>query len=93
MLWIYIGLLFIGGLIGFLKANSKISLITSTLFAVILILCNIRVIPAPRVADYVMLFLFIFFSYRVMKSKKFMPSGLMSAVTLICLVLRNVPMH
>ena len=33
MLWVYIILLLVGGLIGFFKAGSKISLITSSVFA------------------------------------------------------------
>src|SRR6266498_1040090 len=39
ILWIYIVLLVIGGLIGFLKAKSKISLITSVAFAAVLSVC------------------------------------------------------
>jgi uncharacterized membrane protein (UPF0136 family) len=92
ILWIYIVLLFVGGLIGFLKAKSKISLITSALFAAILILCNINVITIPHAADYVMAFLLVFFAYRLTKSKKFMPNGMMSAITLIALVLRHMPL-
>jgi len=38
VLWIYIVLLLIGGLIGFLKAKSKVSLITSAVFAAVLVL-------------------------------------------------------
>ena len=34
VLWIYIVLLLVGGLIGFFKAGSKVSLITSSVFAV-----------------------------------------------------------
>ena len=33
ILWLYIVLLLVGGLIGFLKANSKVSLIMSSVFA------------------------------------------------------------
>ena len=91
ILWIYIVLLFLGGLMGFLKAKSKISLITSALFAAILVLCNIGIINPPYVADIVMVFLLVFFACRLMKSKKFMPNGLMSALTLIALILRHVP--
>ena len=38
VLWIYIVLLLVGGLIGFLKAGSKVSLITSAVSAAALIL-------------------------------------------------------
>jgi len=40
VLWVYIVLLFLGGLVGYLKAGSKISLIMSACFAGVLILCN-----------------------------------------------------
>lgn len=92
ILWIYIALLFLGGLMGFIKAKSKMSLITSAVFAAILILCNIGVINPPVIADIVMAFLLVFFAYRLTKSKKFMPNGLMSAITLIALILRHVPL-
>ena len=38
ILWVYIILLLIGGMIGFLKAGSKISLITSSVAAALLVL-------------------------------------------------------
>ena len=41
VLWIYIVLLLVGGLIGFLKAGSKVSLITSAVSAAALILTAI----------------------------------------------------
>jgi uncharacterized membrane protein (UPF0136 family) len=90
ILWIYIVLLFIGGLIGYIKAKSKISLITSSCFAAILILCVKRIIFQAYVADIVLAFLLVFFAYRLTKSKKFMPNGMMAALTLIALVLRNI---
>lgn len=90
ILWIYIVLLFLGGLVGFLKAGSKISLITSACFAGILILCNTDVIFQPKFAHVlstiVLVFLLVFFSVRLTKSKKFMPNGLMAVLTLAALV-------
>ena len=44
ILWIYIVLLVAGGLVGFLKAGSKMSLIMSVAFAVPLALCALHVI-------------------------------------------------
>jgi uncharacterized membrane protein (UPF0136 family) len=38
VLWIYIVLLLVGGLIGFFKAKSKVSLISSSVFAAVLVL-------------------------------------------------------
>ncbi len=94
VLWIYIVLLFTGGLIGFLKAGSKASLITSVCFAAILIICNSDLIFKKDVADMlstcVLVALMVFFSIRLTQSKKFMPNGLMSVLTLITLVVLHV---
>src|SRR5687768_11773864 len=90
VLWIYIILLVAGGLVGFFKAKSKASLITSCSFAAVLILCAIGVIFRPYVADIVLAILLIFFAYRLTKSKKFMPNGMMLILTLLALALRHV---
>jgi uncharacterized membrane protein (UPF0136 family) len=92
ILWIYIVLLEVGGLIGFLKAGSKISIIMSSIFAAILILCALRVIPQPLAPDIAMILLLVIFSMRLAKTKKFMPSGMMLVVTLAALVLRHIPL-
>ena len=42
VLWVYIVLLLVGGLIGFFKGKSKVSLITSAVFAALLILTTLR---------------------------------------------------
>ncbi|HEX4645713.1 MAG TPA: TMEM14 family protein [Verrucomicrobiae bacterium] len=90
ILWIYIILLFVGGLIGFFKAGSKVSLITSASFAAVLILCQLRIIFQPNVADIVLLILLVFFAVRLTKTKKFMPMGLMLIFTFAALFFRNV---
>jgi len=41
VLWIYIVLLLVGGMIGFFKAGSKVSLITSAVCAALLVLTAI----------------------------------------------------
>jgi uncharacterized membrane protein (UPF0136 family) len=97
VLWIYIVLLFLGGLVGFLKAGSKISLIMSAVFAGLLILCATNYIFTPNFAHLlttiILVFLMIFFAVRLTKSKKFMPNGLMSVLTLATLVLRHIAFH
>ena len=90
VLSIYIALLMVGGLIGFLKAGSKASLIMSLAFAVLLGLCQFIIPGASFVADVLLVILLVFFGVRFITGKKFMPSGLMAIVTLVTLLLRFV---
>jgi len=94
VLWIYIILLLVGGLIGFFKAKSKVSLITSAVFAAILILAAIPGILdahfARNLINIIMALLLVVFAVRLAKTKKFMPSGLMLVITVVALLLRNV---
>jgi uncharacterized membrane protein (UPF0136 family) len=94
ILWIYIVLLLIGGMIGFLKAGSKVSLITSSVAAALLVLTAIPGIFAfsfrHNLANIIMAALLVVFAVRLAKTKKFMPSGLMLVVTLIALAMRNL---
>ncbi len=76
-LWIYIVLLIGGGLVGYLKAGSRVSLITSLAFGILLTLVNIGVIRSFYVADVLVALLIAVFIMRYLKTKKFMPSGLM----------------
>jgi len=94
VLWIYIVLLVVGGLIGFLKAGSKISLITSTIAAALLVITAISGLLAPQLrrgmADVIMAALLVVFGIRLTKTKKFMPSGLMLVLTLAALAARHL---
>jgi uncharacterized membrane protein (UPF0136 family) len=94
VLWAYIILLLVGGLIGFFKAKSKVSLITSAVFAVILILTAVPGILDSslrgKLANIIMAMLLVVFAVRLAKTKKFMPSGLMLVVTIAALALRNI---
>ena len=94
VLWIYIVLLLFGGLIGFLKAGSKVSLITSSVSAVALILTAIPGLLGPGLArglaDLIMAALLVVFAIRLTKTKKFMPSGLMLVITVLALALRHL---
>lgn len=94
VLWIYIVLLVIGGLIGFLKAGSKVSLIMATTFAAALVLTaipNLFELHFRRGAANVLLaVLLVVFAMRLAKTKKFMPAGMMLIATLVALALRNI---
>jgi uncharacterized membrane protein (UPF0136 family) len=96
ILWIYIILLLVGGLIGFFKAKSKVSLITSAVFAAVLVLTQTGIFE-PRVArqlvNVLMAVLLVVFAIRLAKTKKFMPSGLMVVVTIAALALQNLFNH
>lgn len=89
VLWVYILLLVIGGLIGFLKAKSKVSLYTSVGFAVALALCNLGFITG-NLADLLLIALLVVFTIRFADGKKFMPAGLMLVLTIAALVLRHI---
>lgn len=94
ILWIYIGLLVIGGLIGFLKAKSKVSLYMSCGFAAALVLCALPnffdATFRANLANGLMVALVVVFAIRLAKTKKFMPAGLMLAATIAALALRNI---
>lgn len=70
---------------GYIKAGSKISLITSSIFDVPLILCAIGIIKPFYIADIVVGLLALVFVIRFAKGKKFMPSGLMLILSILCL--------
>ena len=94
VLWIYIVLLLVGGLIGFFKGKSQVSLIMSAVFAALLILCGISgVLDAhfrKGLADVLMASLVVVFALRLAKTRQFMPAGMMLGITLLMLALRNI---
>ncbi|SRR6266446_10982291 len=90
VLWLYIILLVIGGLFGFLRGKSQVSLITSVAFAAALSLCAAGIIFQPYVADILLAALLVVFAMRLVKTKKFMPAGLMLVATIAALALRHV---
>ena len=81
IIWIYVGLLLAGGVIGFLKAGSRISLIASIASAVPLALTAAGILPYA-VAPVVLGLLVVQFIVRLMKTRKFMPSGMLLLITL-----------
>lgn len=90
VLWVYIVLLVVGGLIGFFKAKSKVSLITSVVFAALLSLCAVGVVFQPYMTEIILAALLVVFGWRLAETKKFIPSGFMLVLTLAALALRQI---
>ncbi len=89
VLWIYIVLLLIGGLMGYMFAKSRISLISSAIFGALLILCAIKVMPFA-VSTWLLAALLLLFAIRYANTRRFVPSGLMLVLTLVAAGLVNI---
>ncbi|HEY5914196.1 MAG TPA: TMEM14 family protein [Verrucomicrobiae bacterium] len=91
ILWIYIVLLLVGGMIGFLKAGSKVSLLSSSVAAAVLVVMTMPSVFQRNfrqtAAEIIMAALLVVFAIRLGKTKKFMPSGLMLLLTLAFLAM------
>ncbi|HEX4121468.1 MAG TPA: TMEM14 family protein [Verrucomicrobiae bacterium] len=85
VLWVYIVLLLAGGTMGFVKAGSKISLVTSAVFAVLLALCALGIIRPFYIAEMLIGVLLVVFGMRFARGRKFMPSGLMLGLSAVAL--------
>ncbi len=90
ILWIYIVFLVVGGLIGFFKAKSPVSLVMSVIFAGLLVPCALGIVFKAYMADIFLGVLLVVFGLRLAKTKKFMPAGMMLVVTLATLLLRHL---
>jgi uncharacterized membrane protein (UPF0136 family) len=88
VLWVYIVLLVGGGLMGYVKAGSKVSLVMSGVFALLLGLCAGNVLRMRWLPEILLGVLAVVFLMRLLKTKAFMPAGLMLALTLLALALR-----
>jgi uncharacterized membrane protein (UPF0136 family) len=88
-LWIYIVLLLAGGIAGFLKGKSRISLVTSVGAAIPLILCNLGTIRFG-VASWILIALLLVFAWRLAKTRKFMPAGLLLLLSAAALALLHL---
>lgn len=82
----YAILILIGGIIGHVVAHSSISLIISSVVAVVLLTCSTLIWKgrptAYHVATAVVFCLFAFFSYRFFLTYKIAPSGILSLISL-----------
>jgi len=94
VLWVYIVLLLVGGLIGYFKGKSQVSLVMSAAFAAALVLCAVpnifEVGFRKNLANILMAGLLVVFALRLASTKKFMPAGLMLIATIAALALRNI---
>lgn len=97
VLWIYIVLLVLGGLLGFLKAKSKVSLVTSLVFGALLALTTVPKLFQPEsariMATLVMAVLMLVFTVRLGKTKKFMPSGVILMITIVAFAVWNISFY
>lgn len=77
----------VGGVMGFVKAQSKASLISGSVSAVILAACYLLSSSSHQLgmllAAVVSLLLFVVFGIRFSKTKKFMPSGMLLILSLV----------
>jgi uncharacterized membrane protein (UPF0136 family) len=90
-LLIYAVLLAAGGAIGYAKAGSKASLIAGSVSAILIFLCGLfSIFGSQRMAFIlgatVTAALVIVFAMRFAKSRKVMPGGMMSLISLAALV-------
>lgn len=86
ILGVYLTLLVAGGLVGWLKAGSKVSLITAVVSAAALAVCGFGPVPGgPRWVTGIQVLLLGVFVARWLKTRKFMPAGLLVVVTALAL--------
>lgn len=91
ILWVYIAMLLAGGMVGFIKAGSKVSIIASSILAVPLVAVNLGYLPI-QVAWAVIGVVGVIFAFRLVKSRKPMPAIPMivaSAAVLTLLIVRG----
>jgi uncharacterized membrane protein (UPF0136 family) len=87
---VYALLVMVGGMIGFIKANSVPSLVMGITFALGLLLCAVAMVKGIKLGYYasiiLALILTIFFTYRYGISQHFMPAGLMSILSIVIII-------
>ncbi|WP_155539084.1 TMEM14 family protein [Tolypothrix sp. PCC 7601] len=89
--FVYGILALIGGIIGYVQASSKISLLSGSVSGLLLILAAFLQLQGQIwslfVAAFITAALVVFFSLRLAKTRKFMPSGLMIILGVLALIL------
>ncbi|MBW4561468.1 MAG: hypothetical protein KME32_09985 [Mojavia pulchra JT2-VF2] len=81
----------IGGIIGSIQANSKISLLSGSISGLLLIFAAFWQLQGQTwgllMATFITAVLIVFFAMRLAKTRKFMPAGLMFILGMLALVL------
>jgi uncharacterized membrane protein (UPF0136 family) len=81
----------IGGIIGYRQAASKISLISGAVSGLLLILAGLLQLQGQTwaflFAGVITFFLVLFFAFRLSKTRKIMPAGLMTVLGIVTLIL------
>ncbi|MCC7376786.1 MAG: TMEM14 family protein [Verrucomicrobiales bacterium] len=88
ILWIYIVLLLVGGIFGYVKAKSTISLVMSLVFAALLAAAAMGWLGWAYAGDALLIALVIVFAKRFQKTRKLMPAGVMTLVTIAAILVR-----
>lgn len=80
----------VGGIIGYMQANSKVSLISGTISGLLLVIAGFFQLQgqgwAAILAAVVTAVLVVVFAVRFAKTRKFMPAGLMVILGIVTLV-------
>ena len=89
--FVYAALILLGGIIGFIKAQSLPSLIMGGTFALLLALSAIGMLKNYLLGQFIALglstLLALFFSYRFFQTMNFMPAGLIAILSLVVIFL------
>jgi uncharacterized membrane protein (UPF0136 family) len=88
ILWCYLVLLIVGGVMGFVKGKSRISLISALVFGALIALSASGKLGPAWTGDLILTVLVAMFAWRFQKTKKLMPAGVMTIVTIAALLIR-----
>lgn len=90
VLWIYLVVLLAGGVFGFVKAKSRISLISALVFGALIAAAALGYLGSVYAGDIVLTVLVVVFAQRFGKTRKFMPAGIMVVLTIAALLIRGM---
>lgn len=90
LLLVLAAVLLAGGMMGWIKARSVPSVVSSAAFALIFVLIATDALTLPWLAETTLALLAVLMGVRWAKSKKFMPAGLIAVLAAVVLVLQFV---